>query len=287
MPLTAVRPSIPISSAPEASAKVTAPYEARPCCSTCRLRHHCLPATLGPAETSALDGLMIGRRRVRAGQTLFAEGGRFQFLYAVFAGSFKSTIALKDGREQVTAFPIAGDFIGFDGLANGSYASSAIALEDAIVCAIPYMSLVQLSSELPPALRLRLNQLGAIELVREKRLTLVTANLSSDARLAAFLLQLAHRMRERGYSDREFLLRMSRADIGSYLGLTLETVSRMLSQFARNGWIEVRKRHLKLLDPEQLALLCDESVIPEWPLTRDGPLEPRSEPFVRALQLAG
>ena len=104
MAFTAILTRVPPPSAPDSLgmpaqvASADAAPEARPCCSTCRLRHHCLPATLDTAETEALDGLMIGRRRVRAGQTLLVEGGRFQFLYAVFAGSFKSTIALKDGR---------------------------------------------------------------------------------------------------------------------------------------------------------------------------------------------
>lgn len=220
-------------------------------CEHCTVRHLCLPGTLDSRSRDALDGLLIGRRRLRKGQILFREGERFHYLYAVRFGSFKSTFPLPTEGERVNSFYLAGDVMGFDGAADGRHPTTATALEAAETCAIPFAELMDACAG-SPALRKRISQLMGRQLVREYRSVQLFARRHMEERVAAFLLELAGWMHERGYSSRAFQLRMSRADIGSYLGTTIETVSRCLSLFAREGYITVRTRQIDLLDAEGL-----------------------------------
>jgi CRP/FNR family transcriptional regulator len=192
-------------------------------CSSCHVKDLCLPRGLAAAELDRLDGLMFGRRMVREGQQLYAEGERFQFLFAVRSGTFKSTLALPDGREQVTGFHMAGELMGLDGLANGDHASAATALEDAEICAIPYLRLSELAAA-NPGLQQVVSRLMSREIVREHGLMALLGSMNADERVAVFLLNISRRMKARGYSPHEFHLRMTRAEIGSYLGMKVETV---------------------------------------------------------------
>jgi CRP/FNR family transcriptional regulator len=221
-------------------------------CSTCHLKDLCLPCGLTPNDTQRLDGLMFGRRRVKMGQTLFREGDRFQFIYAVRSGTFKSSLTLKDGREQVTAFHMAGELMGLDGVAQGSHASATIALEDAEVCAIPYASLSELSSHSSNMQHI-VGRLMSREIVREHSLMMLLGSMNAEERLAAFLINVSQRMKARGYSSTEFHLRMSRAEIGSYLGMKLETLSRTFSAFQSQGLLDVDKKHVRILDMDGLS----------------------------------
>lgn len=115
-------------------------------CSNCHLRDICLPCGMGGSDVERLDGLMFGRRRIKAGEELYRAGDRFQFIYAVRSGTFKSSLMHSDGREQVSGFHMAGELMGLDGVANGRHASAATALEDAEICAIPYAHLTELAS---------------------------------------------------------------------------------------------------------------------------------------------
>ncbi len=226
-------------------------------CSACHLRDLCLPCGMPMNDVSSLDNLMFGRRKVAAGQTLYADGERFGFIYAVRIGTFKSSLLLPDGREQVSGFQMAGELMGLDGVANGRHASSAIALEDAEVCAIPYAHLEELSAAGNVGLQQAINRLMSREIVREHSLMLLLGSMSAEERLAAFLLNMSQRMKARGFSASEFHLRMSRADIGSYLGIKLETVSRTFSAFQRQGVLEVDKRHVRILDADALKGTID------------------------------
>lgn len=232
---------------------------ARAPCHACTVNHLCLPKGLDAAQRESLDGLSIGRRRLRKGQKLYRQGDPFLFLYAVRFGTCKASFSLGDGGEHVSAFHLAGDLMGFDGLADNTYATTITALESCEVCALPYAQLVEACAA-SPALRQRLSQLMGAQLVREYLATKLVAHRHTEARVAGFLLQLSKWMQERGYSPREFRLRMSRADIGSYLGTTLETVSRCMSQFAREGHIRVHSRDVQLVNPEGLRVAyVDES----------------------------
>ena len=216
-------------------------------CSNCHLRELCLPCGLSGTDVDRLDGLMFGRRKVPTGQTLYNAGDRFQFIYAVRSGTFKGSLALPDGREQVSGFYMAGELMGLDGVADGTHASSATALEDTDICSIPYARLTELAAS-NTGMQHLLNQLMGREIVREHGLMVLLGSMNAEERLAAFLLNLSMRLKARGYSASEFHLRMSRAEIGSYLGMTLETVSRTFSAFQQQRLLEVDKRHIRVID---------------------------------------
>lgn len=230
-------------------------FEAAPVktlCSTCHLKDLCLPSGQNCSVVERLDTLLIGRRRIKEGEMLYRAGQNFQYIYAVRSGTFKSSLTLKDGREQVTGFQMAGELMGLDGLAEGRYASSAIALEDAEICAIPYSRLSELAAGTPDMLHV-ISRLMSREIVREHSQMMLLGSMNAEERLSVFLLNLSRRMKERGFSATEFHLRMSRAEIGSYLGLKVETVSRTFSLFQQQGLLVVDKKHVRILDLDRLA----------------------------------
>ena len=221
-------------------------------CSTCHLRELCLPCGMTGSDIERLDSLMFSRRRVKAGQQIYREGDRFQYIYAVRSGTFKTSLTLSDGREQVSGFYMAGELMGLDGLAQGLHASSATALEDTEVCSIPYIHLSELSAANSGMTHI-VSRLMSREIVREHSLMLLLGSMNAEERLSAFLLNLSQRLKARGYSATEFHLRMSRAEIGSYLGMTLETVSRTFSAFQHQHLLEVDKRHIRIIDMAALS----------------------------------
>lgn len=224
----------------------------RTLCSNCHLKDLCLPCGLDTPDLARLDELRFGRRRVKSGEELYRGGDRFQFVYAVRSGTFKSSLMLADGREQVSGFHMAGELMGLDGVANGRHASSSVALEDAEVCAIPYSHLNDLATG-SSDMQMVMARLMSREIVREHSLMMLLGSMNAEERLAAFLINLSARMKARGYSPLEFHLRMSRAEIGSYLGMKLETVSRTFSAFQQQRLLEVDKRHIRILDLDGLT----------------------------------
>lgn len=241
--------TIPIVRAPAARSGV-APLQTN--CSSCHLRELCLPCGLTGEETASLDRLMFGRRKVAAGQVLYHAGEKFGHIYAVRSGTFKSSLSLAGGREQVSGFHMAGELMGLDAIANGVHASTATALEDTEVCAIQYRQLNELAGQ-SANLQMILAQLMSREIVREHSLMMLLGSMNAEERLAAFLLNISQRMKARGYSANEFHLRMSRADIGSYLGMKLETVSRTFSAFQQQRLLAVDKKHVRITDLERLS----------------------------------
>ena len=225
-------------------------------CSNCHLRELCLPCGMEFTDVERLDSMNFSRRRIKAGTSLYREGDRFQSIYAVRSGTFKTSLELTDGREQVSGFYLGGELMGLDGVAHGRHASSASALEDAEICAIPYTLLTE-SSAGNPGLQHVVSRLMSREIVREHSLMLLLGSMNAEERLAAFLLNLSQRLKARGYSASEFHLRMSRAEIGSYLGMTLETVSRTFSAFQLQGLLEVDKRHIRIADMHRLTHALD------------------------------
>lgn len=221
-------------------------------CSSCHLRDLCLPCGMSGSEMDELDSLTFSRRKVEAGQDLYQEGQKFAHIYAARTGTFKTSLALPDGREQVSGFYMAGELMGLDGIASGKHASSAIALEDAEVCAIPYTHLARVAMGVA-GLQDAVTRLMSREIVREHSLMMLLGSMNAEERLAAFLLNLSQRLRARGYSASEFHLRMSRAEIGSYLGMKLETVSRTFSAFQQQRLLEVDKRHIRIVDLDGLT----------------------------------
>jgi CRP/FNR family transcriptional regulator, anaerobic regulatory protein len=229
-------------------------------CIHCTLREHCLPAGLEGDDLWEFDELFEGQRRVRKGDMLFHAGGAFVALYAIRVGSLKTSILAEDGREQVAGCQMAGEIIGLDGIATGCHTCSAVALEDSEVCALPFDRLEQMAQG-NPVVRNSVRQLLAAEVRRNHGHMLLLGSMRAEERVASFLLNLAERYRRRGYSASEFVLRMTREEIGSYLGLKLETVSRVFSRLQADGLIQAQGRDVKLLDPPELHHLVG----------RDGP----------------
>jgi len=220
-------------------------------CEYCRLNAVCVPEGLDVLEREAFTGLIFQHQRLAMGERLYRAGEAFSHLYYVKTGALKSLMLLPDGREQVTGFALAGDTLGLDAIGGSTHPSEAIALEDTWVCAIPYTGLIHLSRR-AEAVQTHLQRLLSRELVRDQGVMLLLGRMQAAERVAAFLLSLAQRYKARGLSPHEFILPMVREDIGNYLGLTLETVSRCLSRFRKAGLIEVDNRRLHILDAEAL-----------------------------------
>ncbi|WP_243751147.1 helix-turn-helix domain-containing protein [Paraburkholderia sp. BL10I2N1] len=220
-------------------------------CSTCAMRAVCLPQGLSAFELQRLDSIICSSRMVRQGETLYRTSDAFQSIYAVHAGSFKTVVMHRDGREQVTGFQLAGDALGLDGVSTGRHTCNAIALEDSNVCIIPFSLLESLCREVK-GVQQHVHRMMSGEIVRESVLMMLRGTMSAEQRVAAFLLNLSARLKARGYSSAEFNLRMTREEIGSYLGMKLETVSRMFSKFQREGLVDARGKQIHIIDPDGL-----------------------------------
>lgn len=210
-----------------------------------------MPVGFSSDEMKKLDEVVEKRRRVKQGELLFSNGDTFTSLYAIRTGFFKTCVTSEDGREQVTGFQMAGEIIGMDGIVSDHHNCNAVALEDAEVCVMPFASVEDLSRELP-GLQRHVHKIMSREIVRENSVMMLLGNMRAEERLAAFLLNLVQRLHARGLSQSELVLRMTREEIGSYLGLKLETVSRAFSKFSDEGIIEVKQRYVKILAPEAL-----------------------------------
>jgi CRP/FNR family transcriptional regulator len=199
-------------------------------CSSCAMRTVCMPQGLTQVDIARLDSIICSTRMVRQGEALYRANDTFQSIYAVRAGSFKTIVMHRDGREQVTGFHLAGDVLGLDGVSSGHHGLDAIAIEDSNVCIIPFHLLESLCRE-NKVVQQHVHRMMSGEIVRESVLMMLLGTMSADQRLASFLLNLSARLKARGYSPAEFNLRMTREEIGSYLGMKLETVTRMFSKF--------------------------------------------------------
>ena len=220
------------------------PQAIKVACSNCNLRELCMPMGLSDDEMGRLDDLVATRRKIKRGTSLFANGDRFTALYAIRTGFFKTCIATADGRDQVTGFQMAGEVIGLDGIVGDRPTCDAVALEDAEKGLIAFR-------------KLHVHKIMSREIVREHGVMLLLGSMRAEERLAAFLLNLVQRLHARGFSQSELVLRMTREEIGSYLGLKLETVSRTFSKFAEEGIVEVKQRHVRIVDTEALRAIVN------------------------------
>ncbi len=216
-------------------------------CSTCNMRELCLPSGLHPAELERAEKIVYATRRVDRGDVLFNGGDPFHSVFAIHAGFFKSSVIDNEGREQVTGFYMAGELLGMEGIGAGHYNATAIALEDSEVCIMPFALIEQMSHEIR-GLQRRLHTVLAREIVRDHGVMMLLGSMRAEERLAVFLLNLSQRFIARGYSHSEFNLRMTREEIGSYLGMKLETVSRAFSKFQESGLVAVQQKHILIKD---------------------------------------
>jgi CRP/FNR family transcriptional regulator len=231
-------------------------HELKVACSSCSLRELCLPLGLSGADVERLDTLVANRRSVRRGGALFHVGDPFNELYAVRTGFFKTCVASEDGASQVTGFQMAGEMLGLDAISHDRHTCDAIALEDSQVCVIPYDRLETLSREFVE-LQQAFHKIMSREIVRDHGVMLLLGSMRAEERLATFILNLTRRLKARGFSPSALVLRMTREEIGSYLGLKLETVSRTFSKFHEEGLLAVRQREVRVLDEEGLRRLVN------------------------------
>ncbi len=225
-------------------------------CSSCNLRELCMPVGLNTEELARVDELVATRRTVKRGISLFHTGEKFTSLYAIRSGFFKTCVTTEDGRDQVTGFQMAGEIIGLDGIVNDHHTCDAIALEDAEVCIMPFDRIEEISREVN-ALQHHVHKIMSREIVREHGVMLLLGSMRAEERLAAFLLNLVQRLQARGFSKSELILRMTREEIGSYLGMKLETVSRTFSKFSEDGMVEVKQRHIQIRDADALRRIIN------------------------------
>jgi len=221
-------------------------------CESCSMRSACMPQTLNAQELSRFDSIVSATRIIKRGDSLYRANDPFQSIYAIRAGSFKTVVMHRDGREQVTGFHLAGEVLGLDGVCTERHSSDAIAIEDSSVCIIPYALLESMCAE-SKRLQQQVLRMMSGEIVRESSLMMLLGTMSAEQRVAAFLLNMSSRMKARGYSAAEFNLRMTREEMGNFLGMKLETVSRMFSKFQRDGLVQSHGKRIRIVDLDELG----------------------------------
>jgi CRP/FNR family transcriptional regulator, anaerobic regulatory protein len=221
-------------------------------CARCSTRDLCMPATSRAKHQDKLNGVFGHSRKVGRGEAIYRAGDAFHNLYVARAGSSKTIVMHRDGRQQITGFQITGEFLGMEGIVTGKHTIDAIALEDSVVCAIPFKALEMLGEQ-DREFQRHLHKIMSREIVRESALLMLMGSMSAEERVAAFLLNLSKRFQDRGYSPTEFHLRMTREEIGCHLGLKLETVSRMLSRLQQRGLIDMQGKKARLIDMNGLS----------------------------------
>jgi len=225
-----------------------------PGCARCPLRTLCLPAGLTDDEVNQLHDCVGSRRRVKRGEILWQSGDALHTLFAVRVGFLKSFMITRDGQVQVIRFQMCGEIVGMDAIATGRHNSTVVALEDTELCPIPLAELERVMDRVP-GLQRQLFRIMSHEIVSKQDSMALLGTMRAEQRLASFLLRLSFLYQERGYSATEFVRRMTRQELGNYLGLKLETVSRLLSKLQQEGLIRVESKSVKLLDIPALRLL--------------------------------
>ncbi|QFI37540.1 FNR family transcription factor [Moritella marina ATCC 15381] len=224
-------------------------------CQNCSISQLCIPYSLNDSELDSLDQIIERKKPFQKNDEIFKAGDKVKSLYAIRSGSVKSYTITEQGDEQITGFHLAGDLIGFDALSSGIHPSFSQALETSMVCEIPYDTLDDLIGKMP-MLRRQVMRLMSGEIAADQEMILLLSKKNAEQRLAAFLNNLSVRFSERGFSPKEFRLTMTRGDIGNYLGLTVETISRLLGRFQTSDMIEVKGKYISIIDRESLALLA-------------------------------
>lgn len=236
--------------------KANCPNNAQVSCADCRLSGVCLPISLHMQDIDKLDEIIQRGFPLQSGDALYQAGGEFRSVYAVRSGAIKAVTLARDGQEQVTGFYLPGEIVGIDGIANSRYTNTAVALETSSVCEIPFHSLEELSLQIPHLQR-HLFQLLGKEIVEEQQLLTLLSKHTAEERVAAFLVSLSSRHHRRNLSATQFRLPMSRADIGNFLGLTVETVSRTLRKLQNQSLVTVDKKEIEITDLSRLSTMAN------------------------------
>src|SRR3990172_4395239 len=225
-------------------------------CADCASHDWCLPAGLGAKQAKLLDHLNVHARFVGRGGSIYRSGTAFHSLYAIRSGFVKSTMTLDDGRERVTGLHMSGELIGMDAINTGQYMCDAVALEDSSVCAIPFGELECVTRDIP-TLQQHLHRTMSREIAHDYGVMLLLGSMRAEERIAVFLVSLSKRYAARGYSATRINLRLKREDIGSYLGLKHETVSRVLSRFQEGQLIAVQGKEIAIKDLDRLKQIIN------------------------------
>ena len=231
-------------------------HELKISCQNCTLADLCLPHGMGSEEMEKLDSIVLRQQPLQPGQHLFRPGDKSHALFALRSGALKSYCITEDGEEQVLGFTLPGELTGIDGLSGGNYASAAVVLETSSICELPYSKLEGLCHELPGLQRQLLKVMGR-EITADQHMLMLLGKRTAEERLASFLLSLSTRYKQRGLSETEFNLPMSRQDIGNYLGLAIETVSRLFAQFQDKEILKVNRRQITILNLDRLKAMVE------------------------------
>lgn len=218
-------------------------------CQNCSISELCLPFSLNDEELDTLDNIIDRKRPIHKGDELYQSGEKMQSLYAIRTGTFKTFTINNQGEEQITGFHLPGDLLGFDAISQATHPSFAKALETSMVCEIPYTTLDDLSSKMPK-LRTQVLRLMSTEIKTDQDMLSLLNRKNAEQRLATFIVLLSERYKERKLSPYEFRLTMTRGDIGNYLGLTVETISRLLNRFDKEGLLSVNGKFIIINDIE-------------------------------------
>lgn len=224
-------------------------------CSECNLSHLCMPMGLDAEDLERLDKIVRRPKPLRRGAHLYRAGDPFRCIYAVRSGSVKTYTPCEDGSEQVIGFHLPGELVGLDAIESERHVCSARILETAAVCELPFRRLEELSETLP-SLQRQFIRILSKELAREEAMLMLLAKATAEERLASFLVNLSSRFRARGFSETEFNLSMSRHEIGNYLGLAVETVSRMFSRLQEDGVVTVLRKNVRIQDLGRLRAMA-------------------------------
>lgn len=221
-------------------------------CKDCSLALLCLPISMDMKNLDALDEIVKRSRPLKKGEFLFRQGDSFNSVFAVRSGSLKTFSITDCGEEQITGFHLPSEFVGLSGMDTDVYPVSAIALETTSICEIPFERLDELSASVPQ-LRRQLMRIMSREIRDDQQMMLLLSKKTADERIATFLVNLSARFRSRGYSPYHFRLAMSRNEIGNYLGLAVETVSRVFTRFQQNGLLSAEGKEIRILDFMELC----------------------------------
>ncbi len=230
-------------------------------CKDCNLRELCFPHGMTDEELTNMDAVVEQHRSLHKNDFLYRDGDKAMAIYAVRSGCLKTMTESANGDEQIVGFHLAGELLGLDGFADEVHTCNAVALETASVCELPLDQLEMLSNKIP-GLQKQMRRIMGKEVSKDHKLLLLLGKMTADERLASFLLSLSARMDERHWNANEFNLMMPRQDIANYLGMAVETVSRLFASFQNENIIVVDRRHITILDMSRLKAMvgdCESS----------------------------
>ncbi|MGS2717018.1 fumarate/nitrate reduction transcriptional regulator Fnr [Eionea flava] len=225
-------------------------------CSDCRLSTVCLPLGLTPAQMVQVDDLIQHRPLLQKKSYLYHAGDAFEHLYVVRSGCVKTVMGTESGEEKITGFYLSGDIVGIEGISDQRYHSSAVALDTSSLCKIPFTEIEQLATTVHDLQR-HMFTIMSKEIVTDQHAMMIMNKKKADARIAAFLLSLSGRFQRQHQSPFQWILPMSRGELGNYLGLTIETVSRVFTKLQKANIISINKRELEITSLKELQHIAD------------------------------